>query len=40
MSKQIRSAINTSRKYLGILALGSAAVAPMLYQVALIAQSH
>ncbi len=40
MSKQLRSAIHTSRKILGVVALGSAAVAPMLYQIALIAHSH
>lgn len=37
MSKQVRSALHTSRKIIGVVALGSAAFAPMLCQIALLA---
>lgn len=38
MAKQVQSALISARKYMGVVALGGAALVPTLYQVALLAR--
>lgn len=40
MSKKMQNVVHIGRNILGVVALGSAALTPMILQVALIANAH